>query len=176
MVNNLNSWAVKFIHKTPLISSWSSAGSMKSIRLKQKKAQVGSSASWPSAQSIVQKYWKKSGPTGKIKKLRLGSNEANFTPGCGSHSGYQPQMLPWRGDVGPKAKFLDKGPSEVDVWTSCSKMLSFRAFANLSLLPHLILNWQRFACTDFATFSGANIPCQKTEPESRYVSKEVNMV
>lgn len=37
---NLNGWAVKFIHKTPLISSWSSAGSMKSMRLKQKKAQV----------------------------------------------------------------------------------------------------------------------------------------
>ena len=76
-------------------------------------------------------------------------------------------MLPWRGDVGPEAKFLNnEGPSEVfDVSTSCFKMLSFRAFANLSLLPHLILNCQGFACTDFATFSGANILCQKIEPQ-----------
>lgn len=45
-----------------------------------KKGAGGSSVSWPSAQSIVQEYcWKKSGPTvGKIKKLRLGSNEAKL--------------------------------------------------------------------------------------------------
>ncbi len=133
--------------QTPLISR-SSAGSMKSMRLARVEALYLDLLPNPS------ENWKKSGLTVGIEKLRLGSNQGkrcwvfpNFTPGCGSHSGYQPQMLPWRGDVGPKAKFLNnEGPSEVfGVSMSCFEMLSFPAFATSSLLPHLILNWQRFA-------------------------------